>query len=73
MPYLEDTDQTEMTNNSVFIPVNNEPQSEQIEEPPTSSPEARRSTRSTRGQSRVKYGKGYTFDAVALNASNQPS
>ena len=72
MLYREDTDQTEVTNYSVFIPVDNEPQSEKIEESPTYPPEPRkRSIRSTTGQPPVKYAKVNTF-GVTSNASNQP-
>ena len=55
-----------MINNSVFIPVNNKPQSEEIEEPPTSPPEPRRSTRSTRDQSPVRHAKVYTFGTITV-------
>ena len=48
MPYLEGTDQPEMTSDSLFIP-EDESQREQLEEPPALQ-ELRRSTRSTRGQ-----------------------
>ena len=72
MPYLEDTDLSEMTNNSVFIPADNEVQSKDIEEPSASQPEPRRSTRSTRGQPPVRYGKVYNFGAKTSDASKQP-
>ena len=60
MPYLENSDQTDVSKDSVSD--ENEPQmeeDEEIEDPP----EPRRSTRSTGGQPAESYGKVSTFCA----------
>ena len=58
-----------MPTNSVIFPADTELQDEETEEPPTSPPEPRRSTRGARGQPPVRYGKVYTFGAIASGAS----
>ena len=72
MPCLKDADKTEITNNSLFAPVDYELWDEEIEEPHTSQHESRMSIRIIRGQHPVRYGKVYTSGALRSNALNQP-
>ena len=62
MPYLEDSDQTEVAKDSVFVPNDNKSWDEEQLWP----------IRSTRGQPLERYGKVYTFSVLHSNASNQP-
>ena len=63
MPYLEGSDQTEVTKDSVFVPYENWSKDEEIKELPGS--------RNTRSQSPERYGKVYTVSALSPNVSSQ--
>ena len=64
MPYLEHSDQTEVTKDSTFVPVENESQDEEKEEPP-------KPRRTTRGQPPERFSKMYAFGALSSHASGQ--
>ena len=68
MPYVEGSDQTDDSKNSVFSN-KNQPQDEESGE--IEAPRTRWTSRITRGQPLERYGKLFTFSALSSNASIQ--